>query len=419
MKKVIILSLIAMIVSACAIRSDKQIQPIVKTTKPQVTATAKRPVYPKVNSSISYGSVPSFEELAKQKGLPIGGGIKKGQVIVIPKAIEFYIMEQRAAGGVPNLSIRSIARGQTLADAKRAVSVVRTPIVKGRIPVIPISDSLRNTECRIILDSVDEPLTLRPSEKGIHRYAFFHVINAAKYHYQWQQRELTNLDQEIHRLSKKLDVIQTSLSRNRAYQNNQCMTVKRRPISKPPKRIPPELIRVNAHGACINVLGSRFNQEQVIEALESNGRWDMTKDYQKWVLGKKMQCAAGVTISNFESFKTRAIDRFLPQLGKDWFRHSIMKDIQSCAYGVKRACDDGYDRWLANKQAIIAEPAKLKSQCDLDKQKLDRFDQKALRELQAKRIELLQKRDQAYAKQQHYTYETILPFTDKRTYCPL
>ena len=183
--------------------------------------------------------------------------------------------------------------------------------------------------------------------------------------------------------------------------------------------VDPKLIEQNAHGACVNIVGSTFTAEQVIEALESAGRFDITSNYQKWTFGEKMSCAAGVSVPEFESLKTRAINWIAPNLGKEYFRKGIRADLESCFSKVKRRCDDGYSTWLANKQKIVNEPRKLKQKCEADRAALANYDYTAYNLVKSQLAEAVKLRDIAAEKRKSADQDGLIPFTDQRTYCKL
>ena len=374
---------------------------------------------PNSPKAVSFGVKLTAQELAKKQNIPDRGGIKQRAVVVIPSSNEWRGVVARAGIGRAALHIKPIYQGDTIAKAHRYASEGNIQLVDGRIPVLSMSKGAKTSACKIILDGTGEPITIREGETGINRYAFTHFINEVQFQYGGQESQVSKAESAWKKQAGLLDGLKARIVGNRAHQNGQCVLVKQRAIPPAPKRIDPKLIEMNAHGACVNLIGSRFTEEQVIDALESAGQWNITKDYQSWTFGEKMSCAAGVTVPEFESLKTRAIDWFAPNLGKEYFRKAVRADIDRCIGQVKRRCDDGYSAWAARKRQIINEPRQLKSQCLTDKRKLATYDYSAYNEAKRQLGKALKGRDEAFDKQKSFDQNTLLPFTDKRTYCQL
>ena len=390
-----------------------------KKSAPINRSRTVRSIDPKSPKALTFGAKPSAPEIAQKLNIPSGGGIKPGAAVIMPTPSEWKQIVARASTVTPQLHVKSIQQGQSIADASRGRSQGTTALRAGRIPEISIFTKASTQHCKVIVDSTGEPVALRPKETGINRYVFRHLLNEEKYGFDQQKRKVSEAQATLKSKNGQLDKIKTSITANRAYQNGKCGLVKQRRIPPAPKRIDPKLIEMNAHGACVNLIGSTFTAEQVIEALESSGRWDVTSNYQKWMFGKKMSCSAGVNISEFESFKTRAINWLAPNLGKEYFRKGIRTDLESCFSKVERRCDDGYDAWLSNKNRIIAEPRKLKNKCDADNQKLKQFDYASLAAAKSKVDEASKVLGALEVKQKTINPQTIIPFTDSRTYCQL
>ena len=369
--------------------------------------------------ALTFGAKPSAPEMAQKLNIPSGGGIKPGAAVIMPTPSEWKQIVARASTVTPQLHVKSIQQGQSIADASRGRSQGSTALRAGRIPEISIFTKASTQHCKVIVDSTGEPVALRPKETGINRYVFRHLLNEEKYGFDQQKRKMLEAQAKLKSKNGLLDKLKTNITDNRAYRDGKCGLVKQRRIPPAPKRIDPKLIEMNAHGACVNLIGSTFTAEQVIEALESSGRWDITSNYQKWMFGNKMTCSAGVSISEFESFKTRAINWLAPNLGKEYFRKGIRTDLESCFSKVERRCDDGYDAWLSNKNRIIAEPRKLKNKCDADNQKLKQFDYASLAAAKSKVDEASKVLGALEVKQKTINPQTIIPFTDSRTYCKL
>ena len=372
---------------------------------------------PNSPKSITFGVKLSTQELAKKQGIPDRGGIKQGLVIVVPSSDEWSGVFSRSLARRAVLHIKAIHQGDSIAKANQSASEGSARLVDGQIPTLPHAGGSKNNQCKIILDGTGEPITLRESEAGINRYAFTHFVNDEKFEHETHKRQVTEAERAWKTQVQKLKALKSSLANNRAYQRGQCVTIKQRTIPPAPKRIDPNTLEINAHGACVNLIGSRFTEEQVIDALESAGRWDVTKNYQKWTFGEKMSCAAGTTVSEFESLKTRAIDQLAPNLGKEYFRQAIRSDIDSCISKVKRRCDDGYSAWVARKRQITNEPRQLKNQCIADKRKLVTYDYSQYNKTKSALAKVKILRDKANAQQNKFTQHSVVPFTDKRTYC--
>lgn len=374
---------------------------------------------PNPAKAITYGVKPSAIDIAKKQGIVGRGGIKQGYVVVMPSSPEWKGIFARAPDGKAMLHIKPIKRGDSVAMANRYISDGRIRVDGGQVPTLPLLGSPINNNCKIILDGTGQPISIRDNEKGINRYGFHHFINDKKYEYQKKQREVAVFENEWSKQVALLERVKSNITNSRAYKKGQCVKLKQRPIPLAPKRIDPKKIEVNAHGACVNLIGSRFTEEQVVEALEAAGQWNVTKNYQKWTFGKKMSCAAGATIPEFESLKTRAISWFAPNLGKEYFRQAIRKDIYNCIAQVKSHCDDGYDAWVTNKRHIISEPKRLKSQCEANKHKLANYDYSEYKRVKLALAKAKVLGAHAYNKQKEFEQNTLIPFNDKRTYCKL
>lgn len=368
--------------------------------------------------ALTFGKKQTIYELAKAKGITGRGGIKWGRVVLLPSPDVWDRAMAKSIGGGVQFHIKPIHNGQSIASASRYPSDAGIQLIRGRIPNTGLSTRQKSNQCGVIFDETGEPVVIREGETGFHRYGFRHFIhNDSNAHYE-AEKQVKHWQEVFKKEQTALEQLKYSIAKNRAHQNGQCVTVKQRSIPPAPKRIDPALIELNAHGACVNLVGSQFTQEQVVEALEAAGRFDITQNYQKWVLEpKKMSCAVGVTIDEFESTKTRLIDWLAPNLGKDYFRKAIRKDIDSCVYKVKSACDDGYHAWLNNKNDIINEPAKLLKQCQADTSQLKNYDYTALNNAKAQLAKTVSLRDAALQKKKQISEETVIPFTDRRTYC--
>ena len=371
--------------------------------------------------AIRYGEIAKPSELAAKKGLPIGGGIKQGKVIVIPNDDDWNgLVKRHPSANVP-LEIKPIARGESIAKGakRRYHNGITGHIIVGQIPTIQYSVAHRQGGCRIVVDTFGEPITLRDGEEGIHRYGFYHPINDTKYWYNWHSTRAQSIQKQIAKEKQKLEELQNKLNRNRAYQGKQCTTLAQRPIPKAPKKVPQDVINQNTRGSCVNLMGSRFGEEKVITALESAGRWDITQDYQKWALSRnKMSCAIAVTVDEFESLKCRGLDWIAPNLAKDYFNRCLRTDIQTCISDVEEKCDE-YGDWLRLRQKIVSEPKRLKASCDSDKVALDQFDYSAYNSHTQKLEESMKKKALFEDKQKNFNESTFIPFSDKRTYCTL
>lgn len=369
--------------------------------------------------AITYGVKPSAIDIAKKQGIVGRGGIKQGYVVVMPSSPEWKGIFARAPYGKAMLHIKPIKRGDSIAMANRYISDGRIGLDGRQVPTLPLLGAPINNNCKIILDGTGQPITLRDNEKGINRYGFHHFINDKNYEYQKQQSEVAGLESQWQKQGELLARVKSNITNSRAYRKGQCVKLKQRPVPPAPKRIDPKKIAINAHGACVNLIGSRFTEEQVIEALESAGQWNVTKNYQKWIFGKKMSCAAGVSIPEFESLKTRAINWFAPNLGKEYFRQAIRTDIYNCIAQVKSRCDDGYGSWVTNKHRIISEPKRLKKQCEANKLKLANYDYSEYNKVKTALDKAKVLGANAYVKQKAFDKNTLTPFNDKRTYCKL
>lgn len=364
---------------------------------------------PNSPKALTFGRKATLAELAKAEGVTGQGGIRFGEIIVLPL--------EKPSKRYGSLHVKTILNGETIAKAHQRRSEVRIPFVEGQLLKAKMFPSYADT-CKVLLDDAGDPITVRKDETGFHRYGFYNFLNQERNVYHGHKKQVKNWQAALTKEQTKLDILKNKLAKNRAYQNGQCVSVKQRAIPKAPKRIDPKLIELNAHGACVNLVGSQFTQEQVIEALEAAGRFDITQDYQKWVLGSnKMSCAVGVTIPEEESLITRAIDWLAPNLGKDYFRKAIRKDIDSCIYDVKSQCDDGYNDWLRERSRIINEPENLLKQCKQDKHSLATYDYRALNNAKARLAKATALRDAALSKKNSIDEKTLIPFTDKRTYC--
>ncbi|MCU7846947.1 MAG: hypothetical protein KZQ89_02910 [Candidatus Thiodiazotropha sp. (ex Lucinoma kastoroae)] len=368
--------------------------------------------------AITFGKKPSIFELATKQGISGNGGIKQGFVVVVPSVVEWRDIFDRAFGGKPQLNIKTINLGDSIAKANRNVSNTRTNLYRGAIPILSLPSAPKNS-CKVILDGTGEPITIRKNKKGINRYGFQHFINVEKYKHDQLERQVDQFEENVKKQVLLLERLKHNFTNNRAFQKGQCVLVKQRPIPPAPKRIDPKKIVINAHGACVNLMGSRFTEEKVVNALEAAGQWDVTKNYQKWVFGKKMSCAAGVSIPEFESLKTRVINWFAPNLGKEYFRQALRKDIYSCVGQVKKRCDDGYDAWVVTKRNIISEPKRLKNSCLSDKHKLASYDFSAYNDTKSQLINARKRRDISLNQQKQIGRYRLIPFTDKRTYCKI
>ena len=376
-----------------------------------------------INSAhaIRYGDIPKPSELAAQKGLPVGGGIKQGKVIVIPNDEDWKGIVARHNGGYAELFIKQIERGETFAQviARGRKNGYKGSIMEGHIPVISLSSEYRQDGCKFITDSFGQLVALRNDEKGIHRYAYYHAINDAKYWYGWYSTYVDTLQKNLAKAEHKKATLLARLAKNRAYQGRQCVSVAQRPIPKAPKRFPEEQVMLNARGACVNILGSRFGEVKAITAIESAGRWDITQDYQKWALSaNKMRCAVGAKVAEFESFKCRIVDITLPNLAKDYFHKCLRTDLDVCIADVKDMCDNGYGEWQKLRQRLIREPSRLKSSCEQDKVSLEKLNVE-ITSLKRKLDKALKDKQAAFEKQQPFNDDTFIPFSDKRTYCEL
>ena len=368
---------------------------------------------PNSPKAMTFGRKATISELATAQGITGVGGIRFGEIVLVPPA-DFW---KRPAASRGILHIRSILSGETIAKAHHRRSEVRIPLVQGQVLTGKMFPSY-DAGCKVLLDDTGEPVEIRGHETGFNRYGFSNFLNREYKQYQAHEKQVKNWQAVVAKEERKLYILKNQLAKNRAYQNGQCVAVNQRPIPKAPKRIDPKLIELNAHGACVNLVGSQFTQEQVVEALEAAGRWDITQNYQKWVLSsKKMSCAAGVTIDEFESTKTRFIDWFAPNLGKDYFRKAIRSDIQHCISKVKSRCDDGYDAWVRNRNSIINEPAMLLKACKADTHALRNFDYSALNRAKAQLAKATALKDTALKKKESINKKTVIPFTDRRTYC--
>lgn len=382
---------------------------------PQTALNRQKQVAIDPNSpkALTFGARQSIFEQAEAKGYTGLGGLFFGKVVVIPQK---HIWEKAVVHGGMALEVKPIHKGDTIQRAQARRSAVTIPLRKGVIPSGTAYLSREQGMCHVVLDNWGNPLVLREDETGFDSYGFSHFVNDEASVFSALEAEVKRWQEAVKKGEAKISVLKNRLSKNRAYQNGQCVSVKQRAIPPAPKRTDPKLIALNAHGACVNLVGSQFTQEQVIEALESAGRWDITRDYQQWALGdQKMSCASGITIPESDSLVTRAIDWFAPNLGKDYFRKAMRKDIDVCIYKVKRACDGGYERWLREKSKIINEPATLLKQCQADTASLNGADKRALASAKAKLATARQKLDEARKTQ--ITKTSFIPFTDKRTYC--
>lgn len=379
----------------------------------------ERPIEPNSPMALTLGAKPSVLELAKENNIPERGGIKYRKAVVLPSTGEWKKIVARSTAGKPSLHVKAIQRGQSIAEASRRSSQGSTVLVSGRIPEISMYTKAATQHCKVIVDGTGAPVSIREKETGINRYVFRHSINEGRYALEQRQRKVLEAESAWNKQSQLLDNLKKRISDNRAYQNQQCLLVKQQRIPPAPKRIDPKLIEQNAHGACVNIVGSTFTAEQVIEALESAGRFDITSNYQKWTFGEKMSCAAGVSVPEFESLKTRAINWIAPNLGKEYFRKGIRADLESCFSKVKRRCDDGYSTWLANKQKIVNEPRKLKQKCEADRAALANYDYTAYNLAKSQLAEASKLRDIAAEKQRSADQDGLIPFTDQRTYCKL
>lgn len=384
---------------------------------------ASWPVTTNPSHAVRYGDIPKPTELAAKEGLPVGGGIKQGKVIVIPNDEDWDGIVARHNGGYAELFIKHIERGETFAQviARGRRNGVRGFTTQGRIPVIPVSEQDRQDSCKFITDGFGELITLRNDEEGIHRYAYYHAINDAKYWFSWHTTYVDTIQKNLAEKERAKATLLARLGNNRAYQGKQCVSVPQRQTPEPPKRFPERQVTLNARGTCLSMLGSRFGEEKVITAIESAGRWDITQDYQEWVLSSnKMRCAvgAGITVPEFESLKCRGIDWLAPNLAKDYFYKCLRTDLEVCISDVKDMCDNGYGEWQRLRQRIISEPANLKSSCEQDTTTLETLESE-IASLKRKLDKALKDKNAAFEKQKAFTDDMFIPFSDQRTYCEL
>lgn len=372
---------------------------------------------PNSPKALTFGEKRSTADLALVKNIPGRGGIKWGGVVVLPSKTDWIKMVARSRTGKATLHVKTIRNGEAIAQTYKRRSEATMPLRNGTIPEGTMFLSQDHGVCKLVLDDTGEPVAIRENETGFNRYGFYHFINHDHGKHYAQEKVVKAARTAFEKEKGKLASLKRSIAKNRANRNGLCVSVAQRPIPKAPKRIDPKRIELNAHGACVNLIGSQFSHEKVIDALESAGRWDISQNYGKWVLGKKMSCAAGVSIDEFETTKTRIIDWFAPNLGKDYFRQAMRKDINSCVYMVKSNCDDGYNAWVRDRAWIINEPKQLKNQCESDKRKLATYDYSAYN-LAKKRLDKAEKLLKALSqKKGAVNKEHIVPFTDKRTYC--
>lgn len=407
-KKILMLS-ICLATTSCSIHFGK------KENEGNIATSIDEKRIERETDTISFGTAPTIWELAQEKGIPENGGIKRGRVVVVPTKDEWDARLSNEAAAI--LHIRSIEQGNTIAEASQHRSEGRVRLAKGYIPTIPLSDDINNEHCKVIMDNDGLPITIRPHETGFNRYGFYHELNNTNFMLGWRRQQLAEAERLWNQQAEFLDQLKARFESNKANDQGQCVTIEQRPIPPEPKRIDPKLVEMNAHGACVTVLGSRFTQEQVIDALESAGRWNITNNFQTWSFGEKLTCSAGVTISEFESLKTRAIDWLAPKIAKDYFRDAIRRDINTCVSNVKHQCNHKHASWERERAQIIAQPQQLKTQCEEDKQAIlsynytDYHEAKALLEKAQEALRIAQIKFDSYAG------TTIVPFTDKRTYC--
>ena len=131
-----------------------------------------------------------------------------------------------------------------------------------------------------------------------------------------------------------------------------------------------------------------------------------------------MRCAVGATVNEFESLKCRALDWLAPNLAKDYFHQCLRTDLRVCMADVKDMCDNGYGEWQRLRQRIISEPANLKSSCEQDTTKLETLESE-IASLKRKLYKALKDKNAAFEKQQAFSNDMFIPFSDERTYCEL
>lgn len=375
---------------------------------------------PNSPKALTFGEKRSTADLALVKNIPGRGGIKWGGVVVLPSKTDWIKMVARSRTGKATLHVKTIRNGEAIAQTYKRRSEATMPLRNGTIPEGTMFLSQDHGVCKLVLDDTGEPVAIRENETGFNRYGFYHFINHDHGKHYAQEKVVKAARTAFEKQKSKLSSLKRSIAKNRANRNGLCVSVAQRPIPKAPKRIDPKRIALNAHGACVNLIGSRSSHEQVVNALESGGRWDISQNYAKWVLsGNKMSCAAGVTISEFDTTITNMVDIIFGKAGKDYHKKAMRKDINSCIYAVESACDDGYSAWVRNRARIINEPKQLKNQCESDKRKLATYDYSAYN-LAKKRLDKAEKLLKALSqKKGTVNKEFIVPFTDKRTYCKI
>lgn len=368
---------------------------------------------PNSPKAMTFGRKATVSELAQAQGISGAGGIRFGEIVLIPPA-EVW---DRPLANRRNLHIKSIRNGETIARAHHGRSEVRIPLVQGQLLTAKMFTSY-DTNCKVLLDDTGEPVAIREAETGFNRYGFFNFLNRNYTQYHAHEKKVKSWESILAKEERNLSILKNQLAKNRAYQNGQCVAVKQRSIPKAPKRIDPKLIELNAHGHCVNLMGSNFTQEKVIEALEAAGRNDITQNFQRWALSnKKMSCAVGVTVPKSEIVKTRFFDEFFAGIAKDFFRDNLRTDLFSCISKVERRCDDGYNDWERERSRIINEPEKLLAQCKADTLRLKNYNYTALNNAKAQLAKATVLRDAALKKKNSVDEKTVIPFTDRRAYC--